>query len=150
MDRIMEWLIQCVIFCSRFSRLLSRAGVCRYEERRPGAPFRILLAGYNGARNTGADVRVISIARQLLSLYGEEAGADPAFCFRTDDPELGRHLYAALNRQKGAQRPLGTLFRQQAEKGRHTLQDMGYFLKNYLEIDPIDAKQVDDIRRKTE
>lgn len=73
MDRVMGWLIQCVIFCSRFSRLLSRAGACRYEERRPGAPFRILLAGYNGARNTGADVRVISIARQLLSLYGEDA-----------------------------------------------------------------------------
>ena len=72
MDRMMGWLIQCVIGLSRFSKLLSGAGLCRYSERVPGGPFRVLLAGYNGARNTGADVRVISIARQLLSLYGED------------------------------------------------------------------------------
>ncbi|MCR5161118.1 MAG: polysaccharide pyruvyl transferase family protein [Lachnospiraceae bacterium] len=72
MDRIMGWLIRCVICLSRFSKFLSGAGLCRYDERTPDGPLRILLAGYNGARNTGADVRVISIARQLLSLYGED------------------------------------------------------------------------------
>ena len=38
---------------------------------KPGRPFRMLLAGYNGSRNTGADVRVAEIVRQLRFLLGD-------------------------------------------------------------------------------
>jgi polysaccharide pyruvyl transferase WcaK-like protein len=37
---------------------------------RPGEPLRLLLAGYNGSRNTGADVRVHELTRQLHHLLG--------------------------------------------------------------------------------
>ncbi|MEZ4321479.1 MAG: polysaccharide pyruvyl transferase family protein [Myxococcota bacterium] len=37
---------------------------------RPGAPLRLLLAGYNGSRNTGADVRVHELVRQVHHLLG--------------------------------------------------------------------------------
>lgn len=37
----------------------------------PGGRLR-LLAGYNGARNTGSDVRVAALARQLQDLLGDE------------------------------------------------------------------------------
>ncbi len=39
---------------------------------RPGEPFKLLLAGYSGTRNTGADVRVEEMIRQLRHLFGDE------------------------------------------------------------------------------
>jgi polysaccharide pyruvyl transferase WcaK-like protein len=39
---------------------------------RPGAPLSLLLAGYVGSRNTGADVRVEEMIRQLRHLFGDE------------------------------------------------------------------------------
>lgn len=38
----------------------------------PGRPLRILLAGYSGTRNTGADVRVEEMIRQFWTIFGEE------------------------------------------------------------------------------
>ncbi len=40
---------------------------------RPGEPLRLLLVGYQGTRNTGADVRVAEMIRQLRAVLGEEA-----------------------------------------------------------------------------
>lgn len=39
---------------------------------RPGEPLRILLAGYVGTRNTGADVRTEEMIRQFRHLFGDE------------------------------------------------------------------------------
>ncbi|MFW5924846.1 MAG: polysaccharide pyruvyl transferase family protein [Myxococcota bacterium] len=39
---------------------------------RPGEPLRLLLAGYTGTRNTGADVRVEEMIRQFRHLFGDE------------------------------------------------------------------------------
>ena len=39
---------------------------------RPGQPLKLLLCGYQGARNTGADVRVAEIVRQLRAIVGDE------------------------------------------------------------------------------
>ncbi len=72
MDRIVEWLIRCIIWFSGFTKTLSGSGLCRYEEWEPGRTLKVLLAGYNGARNTGADVRVIAIAEQLIELFGKD------------------------------------------------------------------------------
>ena len=84
----------------------------------------------------GVPIVSVSMDERLDELM-EEAGADPAFRLRTDDPELGRHLYAAMQRQKGLQSVVGAQFRQQAEKGKNTLEEMGNFLKNYLEDERI-------------
>ncbi|MCA9535318.1 MAG: polysaccharide pyruvyl transferase family protein [Myxococcales bacterium] len=39
---------------------------------KPGEPLKLLLAGYNGTRNTGADVRVEEMIRQFRHLFGDE------------------------------------------------------------------------------
>jgi hypothetical protein len=38
----------------------------------PGQPLRLLFAGYNGARNTGSDVRVEEMLRQIRRILGPE------------------------------------------------------------------------------
>ena len=72
MDRLLCLLIHGMVSLSNLSRLLSRLGIGTYDEWSGGKPLRILLAGYNGARNTGSDVRVAAIARQLNELFGKE------------------------------------------------------------------------------
>src|SRR3989304_4983998 len=39
---------------------------------RPGKPLEFLVAAYNGARNTGEDVRVEEIVRQIRAILGEK------------------------------------------------------------------------------
>ena len=43
-----------------------------YDKQEHGKPIKILLVGYNGARNTGSDVRTAAIARQLKTLFGPD------------------------------------------------------------------------------
>ena len=38
----------------------------------PGIPLKLLFAGYNGNRNTGADVRVEEMIRQVRQILGDE------------------------------------------------------------------------------
>ncbi len=42
------------------------------ERWRPGEPLKLFLAGYNGSGNTGADVRVSEMVRQLRTIIGPE------------------------------------------------------------------------------
>lgn len=51
----------------------------------PGQPLKLLLSSYCGTRNTGADVRVAEIIRQLSRILGEEAVELSVF---TINPEL--------------------------------------------------------------
>ncbi len=39
---------------------------------KPGEPLKLLLAGYSGTRNTGADVRVEEMIRQFRHIFGDE------------------------------------------------------------------------------
>ena len=55
-----------------FVKPLSRLGLCRYDEWSKGKKLRVLLVGYNGARNTGADARVVELVRQLDETLGED------------------------------------------------------------------------------
>ncbi|MCD8354062.1 MAG: cation diffusion facilitator family transporter [Clostridiales bacterium] len=62
-------------FLSRFAPILSKLGFVDYRgigdlEKEP--KLHILLVGYNGARNTGADVRVAEIVKQLQQRLGKE------------------------------------------------------------------------------
>jgi polysaccharide pyruvyl transferase WcaK-like protein len=42
------------------------------DQWRPGKPLKLLLAGYTGTRNTGADVRVEEMIRQFRHLLGDD------------------------------------------------------------------------------
>lgn len=71
------------------------AGSARYANghfRSPNAVFQPLLLGYNGASNTGADVRVIEMLRQFRHIFGHVA-FDPVLLASGSDfkhPELDR------------------------------------------------------------
>jgi polysaccharide pyruvyl transferase WcaK-like protein len=62
----------------------------RGAQWQPGQPLKLLLVGYNGARNMGADVRVTEIIRQL----GHVLGIDNVdLTVTTLDPELTRSYF---------------------------------------------------------
>ena len=65
MDRVLLFIIDLFVCLARFTKILAKAGIGHYEEWQPGEKLKILLVGYNGARNTGADARVAAIAREL-------------------------------------------------------------------------------------
>ncbi|MBR0399947.1 MAG: hypothetical protein IJH95_03925 [Mogibacterium sp.] len=72
MDRFLCFLIYILAAASRSSEALSHLGIGSFQKWEPGQKLRILLVGYNGARNTGSDVRVVAIARQIKELFGED------------------------------------------------------------------------------
>jgi polysaccharide pyruvyl transferase WcaK-like protein len=63
MDLATEFLMSGCVEVSRFFRKE------RFEKNQK---LKILLVGYNGGRNTGADVRVEVIVRQLYHIFGED------------------------------------------------------------------------------
>ena len=48
------------------------AGLPKSEVWKPGDKLKILLVGYNGKRNTGADVRVAEMVKQINRVLGED------------------------------------------------------------------------------
>lgn len=69
MDHLLCFLISIIVAASRLAKPLSMLWPGLYDEWTPGKKRKILLVGYNGARNTGSDVRVIAIARQLKEFF---------------------------------------------------------------------------------
>ena len=61
-----------VVWLSGFVKALSHWGLGHFETYTEGRPLKILLVGYNGARNTGADARVVALAQQLEQALGAE------------------------------------------------------------------------------
>ncbi|MCC8141029.1 MAG: hypothetical protein LIO56_00590 [Lachnospiraceae bacterium] len=75
MDRFMNIIVKLVVFFSRFAPGLSKMGFIDYrslKDLKNDPTLHILLVGYNGAKNTGADVRVAEIARQLQEGLGKD------------------------------------------------------------------------------
>lgn len=72
MDRGLCLLIFLLTGAARFSKQFAGTGLGSYEEWEPGRKLKILLVGYNGARNTGSDVRVAAIAKQIGDIFGKE------------------------------------------------------------------------------
>ena len=64
MDRVLCALIYLITALSGFSG--------KQEKWEPEKKLKVLLVGYNGARNTGSDVRVAAIARQVKALFGAD------------------------------------------------------------------------------
>jgi len=60
------------------------------NEWRPGKPLELLLVGYAGTRNTGADVRVEEMIRQFRHLFGDE---HLALSITTIDPARTRGYF---------------------------------------------------------
>lgn len=73
MDRILCILIGMIAAASRCSRSLSELGIGKFEEWHPGEKLKILIVGYNGAGNTGADARVAASVKQIKELYGADS-----------------------------------------------------------------------------
>ncbi len=72
MDLILCFLIYLITAFSKFAKPLAKLGLGNYDEWTPGKKLKVLLVGYNGARNTGSDVRVVSIAKQVKELFGAD------------------------------------------------------------------------------
>jgi polysaccharide pyruvyl transferase WcaK-like protein len=64
-DLILELWVASLIELNKLEWMLG-AGECW----KPGTRLRLLLAGYNGTRNTGSDVRVQEIVRQISRILG--------------------------------------------------------------------------------
>ena len=71
----------------------SRYALDRGAVWRPGEPLRMLLAGYTGTRNTGADVRVEEMIRQFRHLFGDD---HLDLSVLTIDPELSRGYFRTV------------------------------------------------------
>jgi polysaccharide pyruvyl transferase WcaK-like protein len=67
-DRALMRAMDGVLEAAAVRHALDLGGV-RY---RPGEPLKLLFAGYSGTRNTGADVRVEEMIRQLRTVLGED------------------------------------------------------------------------------
>ncbi len=75
MDHLMNILVRIIAFLSRFVPILGKMGLIKYrtfQDRNQDQKLHILLVGYNGARNTGSDIRVAEIARQLEEGLGKD------------------------------------------------------------------------------
>ncbi|MBR3455312.1 MAG: polysaccharide pyruvyl transferase family protein [Bacteroidaceae bacterium] len=72
MDRLLSYIVRLIVWLSGFVKPLSRLGLCRYDEWSEGKKLKILLTGYNGARNTGADARVVALVKQLEEALGND------------------------------------------------------------------------------
>ena len=59
----------------------------------PGTPLKLLLAGYSGSRNTGADVRVEEMIRQFRHLFGDD---DVELGITTIAPEQTRNYFRTV------------------------------------------------------
>ncbi len=78
--------------------LIETAGVkyaleLQQQRYRPGQPLKLLLAGYVGTRNTGADVRVEEMIRQFRAIFGDEQLELSAL---TIDPQLSAGYFRSV------------------------------------------------------
>lgn len=81
MDRVVAFIVRLMAICARWAHVLPSLG---YERYTPGDKVKVLLVGYNGARNTGSDVRVASLARLIRDAFGPD---EVELSVMTLDPE---------------------------------------------------------------
>jgi polysaccharide pyruvyl transferase WcaK-like protein len=67
MDLVLELWVAGLIEWNKFAWMLGGG-----ESWKPGTKLKLLLAGYNGTRNTGSDVRVQEIVRQIRRILGAD------------------------------------------------------------------------------
>ena len=67
MDEVVAIIVRIVAAFGGWARVLPGFD---YSEFVPGEKLKVLLAGYNGARNTGSDVRVAALAERIVQAFG--------------------------------------------------------------------------------
>lgn len=72
MDRVVCLLVRCMIWLSRLAPFLNRMGLLSFSRWKAGEKLKVLLVGYLGSRNTGADARVKEIVLLLNHVLGSE------------------------------------------------------------------------------
>ena len=69
MDKLVSIIVRIIAASAGWAHILPGVHCARYV---PGEKLKVLLAGYNGARNTGSDVRVAALAEQIRDALGPE------------------------------------------------------------------------------
>ena len=69
MDEVVAIIVRIVTSFAGWARVLPGID---YAEYVPGQRLKVLLAGYNGARNTGSDVRVAALAERIVKTLGPD------------------------------------------------------------------------------
>lgn len=92
MDLVLESWVAVLIELSRLRWIFGHG-----ERWRPGRPLRLLFAGYNGTRNTGSDVRVEEMLRQIRHVLGAE---HVALTVMTQNFALTRGYFAGAEQVK--------------------------------------------------
>jgi polysaccharide pyruvyl transferase WcaK-like protein len=85
MDWILEGWVSALIELSKLEWMLGRG-----RPWKAGEKLKLLFAGYNGTRNTGSDIRVEEILRQLRRILGPD---NVAFSVMTQDFNLTRGYF---------------------------------------------------------
>jgi polysaccharide pyruvyl transferase WcaK-like protein len=85
MDWILEGWVSALIELSKLEWMLGRG-----RPWKAGEKLKLLFAGYNGTRNTGSDIRVEEILRQLRRILGP---GNVAFSVMTQDLNLTRGYF---------------------------------------------------------
>jgi polysaccharide pyruvyl transferase WcaK-like protein len=67
MDLVLEAWVSAIIESKKLSWMLGKGNAWR-----PGEKLKLLFAGYNGTRNTGSDVRVEEMLRQIRHILGAD------------------------------------------------------------------------------
>src|SRR5205085_3271277 len=76
MDFILEAWVSSLIELSKLQWMLGKG-----HRWQPGRKLKLLFAGYNGTRNTGSDVRVEEMLRQMRHILGAERVAFSVLSF---------------------------------------------------------------------
>ena len=80
MDLVLEAWVSSIIEAAKLGWMLGKG-----KPWQPGEKLKLLFAGYNGTRNTGSDVRVEEMLRQIRHILGAE---NVAFSVMTQNFEL--------------------------------------------------------------
>ena len=87
MDRLIGLIVRFMVFLSKH--------FVTYETWDSSQKLKILLVGYNGARNTGADVRVVSLVDQIEELFALESIEISVMTLETED--FGKYFKPHIN-----------------------------------------------------
>lgn len=77
-----------------FIYLTKKKSQIHSNQWKPGEPLKILFAGYAGARNTGGDVRVEEMIRQIRHILGDE---NTDLSILTIDSQLTQNYFEKVN-----------------------------------------------------
>lgn len=123
MDIVIEWIVRLMVWISAI----------RYDKYRPGERLKLLLVGYNGARNTGADARVVAVSmdNRLDGLF-RDIGFAEKYLHHVNDKHLAQNVIQSLQEADANKESIINAINQHTSASRQMLKDMSLFLKQWL------------------